>query len=137
MARRFQKSVFSPQEEVPIDRRPRILSLPILGLILVGLIASGLSDVLPRFLRFLLVFAVYSYLPGVALIRWAIPARWRAAEIRLPLAAISGLSLFLVVSWVCWILGLPFSSYVAVLQGAAVCVFAFSLFVFYPTISHS
>jgi hypothetical protein len=98
--------------------------LPILGLVLVGVIASGLSDVFPRFLRFLLVFVVFSYLPGETFLRWAVRGRWLPAEVRLPVAAVSGLGASLVVTWLCWVLGVPFRSYIAVLQVAVGCVLA-------------
>lgn len=101
--------------------------MPFLGLLLVGLVASGLMAAFPPPLRFLVVFAVFSYLPGEVILRWAAPGRWRAAEVRLPLAAIMGLGAFAAAGWVCSLFGVGFRSYVAILQGMAACIFAAGL----------
>ncbi|UCG53484.1 MAG: hypothetical protein JSW58_08000 [Candidatus Latescibacterota bacterium] len=123
MARRFQKSGVSSKEEIPIGKRSRILSLPVLGLILVGCVASGLLDVLPAFVRFVCVFLLFSYLPGEMFLQRAMPGRWHAMEVRLPLAVLGGLSFFSVISWVCWLAGVSFRSYLIVLEFTAALLF--------------
>ncbi|MEJ2722327.1 MAG: hypothetical protein P8181_14500 [bacterium] len=111
------------KEEIPIGRRSRILSLPMLGLVLVGAAASGLLDIFPPFVRVFSVLAVFSYLPGEILLQRFARGRWPHVETRVPLAVLIGLSGYSVVSWVAWLAGATLDTYLAVLQIAAAVLF--------------
>ncbi|UCH83859.1 MAG: hypothetical protein JSW50_15705 [Candidatus Latescibacterota bacterium] len=112
------------KEEIPIGKRPRILSLPFLGLVLVGFVSSGLLDFFPPLFRLFCVFALFSYLPGELLWRRVLDRRWPYIETRIPLCVLIGLSLYSVVTWVCWLTGMSFSAYTVTLQWTAAGFFA-------------
>lgn len=97
--------------------------MPLLGLVLIGTIASGLLGVLPPFLRFLVVFSVFSYLPGEAALRRVFRGSRFGTECRVPLSTLIGLSGSAVIGWLCALLGIDFHAYVVILQCSAGLVF--------------
>lgn len=101
--------------------------MPVLGLVTVGIVASGLLDAFPAFLRFVAVLAVFSYLPGEAVLRRLMPHSPGAPETRLPLAFFLGLSLFAVASWIFAVIGVPFRVYVSLLEAVAAVVLGAAL----------
>lgn len=77
----------------------------------------------PAFIRFLLVFGLFSVVPGELLLRRLAPGQLAAPEIRFPTAFLAGLSVFVVLSWVCWLTSVSFQSFVAISQMAAALMF--------------
>jgi hypothetical protein len=86
--------------------------LPVFGLILVGLLLSGLIGALPSFVRFLAVFSLFTFIPGELLMRVVFPGRFYGVTSRLPVAFLAGLSVFVVVAWVCSMMGTSFRVFV-------------------------
>jgi len=84
-------------------------------LIVSGLVTSGLLDLFPGFARFFAVFLLFSFIPGEVLRRLLFGADRSNAE-GLPQSFLFGLSFYAVVTWICQLLGVSFSSYVTVLQ---------------------
>ena len=125
MARRFQKPAVPPEEEVPIGSRVGIPLLPAVGLAALGLVSSGLLDLFSPFVRFLVVFALFSLLPGELFLRHAFPSG--PVVTRLPLALASGISLFAVATWICWMSSVSFRTYLGVLQVVCAGLFGLSL----------
>jgi hypothetical protein len=105
-----------------------VLSLPVVGLLATGIVASGLIDIFPAFVRFALVFAIVSYLPGVVLQRW-LGLNTDSVSVRLARDVLLGLSLFAVIGWCCQLLGASFSTYLVVALLAAFVLFGAFLFV--------
>jgi len=100
--------------------------LPALGLAVLGLVSSGLLDLFPSLVRFLVVIGVLVFLPGELVLRFL---RVRAAAVvRIPLGFVAGVSLWCGVTWVCRMGGAPFTPYVVALQVVCAGLFAASLF---------
>jgi hypothetical protein len=127
MAGRFSKPGFSRQEEVRINKVNRIRSFPFLGLVLLGLLASGFTGVLPLFVRFVLAVSVLTWIPGAALVTRFFPASARGPLQKLVLWFAAGLALTSLVTWLCILAGLSFGFYSVVLQWGLALVFAAAL----------
>jgi hypothetical protein len=100
-----------------------------------GLVSSGLLDLFPSFVRFLVVFALLFVLPGELVLRHV--CRWRSLVTRLPLALITGISAGATLTWVCWMGGVSFRSYLGILQVFAAGVFGLSLVLWFRRRSQS
>lgn len=100
-------------------------SLPVLGLILTGLMASGLGEAFSPLVRFSIVFLLFTFVLGEVL-------RSRlGVNLPLPTATVSmilGLSVMAVVAWLCTLAGLSFTACSAVLQFFLAVVFIAALF---------
>jgi hypothetical protein len=98
-----------------------MLSLPVLGLILTGLVVSGLVELFPPVVRFALSFILVSYVTGDS-----IRSRWLPAmpADRTSVSLLVGLSVHSIAAWLSWMLGASFSTYVIVLQVMLLGIFA-------------
>ncbi|MFQ5511647.1 MAG: DUF6541 family protein [Candidatus Krumholzibacteriia bacterium] len=101
----------------------RIFSLPLLGLMLTGLVASGLVSLFSPFLRFCVLFLLYSVLSGELIRSAAWGGHSCPPALRLPLAFLLGAGFYAVVGWICAVSGVGFSVYVVVLQVVAFVLF--------------
>jgi len=96
--------------------------LPLLGLILTGLVASGLVEAFPPLARFLLTLFIFSWLPGEILrSRWL--GGWGRDIVRYPFSLLLGLSVFSLITWLCMLTGATFGLFVNILQLAAFLLF--------------
>jgi hypothetical protein len=126
VAGRIQKPVLPHEEEIQIAKRLGIRRLPVVGLAGLGLVSSGLIDSFPPLIRFLVVAAIFLWIPGELLRRRVLPHA--PVELRYPLALLGGISVWAVVTWGCWILGASFTAYLAALEMLSAAIFVLSLF---------
>ena len=89
--------------------------------------SSGLVELFPPLARFLLVVLLVSFLPGELIRSAFFDEKSRSPERRLPLSFLLGLSFYAVVTWLCWVLSMPFSTYVGVIQITSFIVFGVAL----------
>lgn len=89
-----------------------------MGLVLTGLVASGLVEEFPPFVRFLLTLLIFSWLPGEVLrSHWL--GRWGRDLARYPFSLLLGLSVFSLITWLCMLTGATFGLFINILQGSA------------------
>ncbi len=97
---------------------------PLIGLILVGLIYSGLSRPLPEVARFLFTVGATVFLPGYLLATRFFRISCESPLLGFPLYSLLGLSAVSVLTWFVLILGIPFFTYLSILQIASAVFFA-------------
>jgi hypothetical protein len=110
VAGRFSQPRVSRQKEVRIKGISRIRSLPFLGLVLLGLLASGFAGVLPDLFRFLLALSVLTWIPGAVLVGGVLPVRVRGPLERFVLWFTAGKAAVSLVVWLCVIAGVSFDA---------------------------
>jgi hypothetical protein len=100
----------------------RLRSIPLLGLLLLGLLASGFLDALPAAIRFLLAFSIVSWIPGAILTGRFLHPTPRGSVEKAVLWLCLGLSSVSLLTWPAKIAGLSFGAYsIAVQWGLVVC----------------
>lgn len=77
---------------------------------------SGLAEGLPDFLRFSIVVLLVTYLPGDVIAARALGLRFERLPLRLATAFATGLAVYSLITWLCWIAGFGFSACVNVLK---------------------
>ena len=93
---------------------------PLLGLLLAGLVASGLIEGLPSFLRAAIVLLLFTYLPGDVIVTRLFGVRLSNMPARLAAAFAAGLAFYSVLTWLCWMAGFSFRLYSGLIQAITV-----------------
>lgn len=88
-------------------------SLPVLGLILTGLVASGLVELFSPLVRFALVFLLFSFVTGEVIRTRLIPGVAPGATVA---SFLLGLSTHAILVWICSLAGLSIAGYAGVVQ---------------------
>lgn len=114
----------SGQEEVRIEFAQRIRSFSLVGLVLLGLTASGAPTDGPPFLRLTVVLCALVWFPGAVVLRRVFGVRCESPFVQIPLQFFTGVSFVSVVVWGLGVVGAGLGACTAVLEWAAGAVLA-------------
>ncbi|MFH1756372.1 MAG: hypothetical protein ABIA59_11800, partial [Candidatus Latescibacterota bacterium] len=104
-----------------------LFATPLLGLLLLGLSASGLAGGLPDIVRFVMVVTAAAYLPGHILFTRYLRIATHNQLLNVALSFLLGLGAVSVFTWLCMVASLSFAAYFIVLQVTLALLFALTL----------
>lgn len=112
----------SGEEEIRIGPRLRIRSLPLAGLVLLGVTAAAFSAPAPPFVRFLVAFAAVVWIPGAVIVRCLLRVDLGSSALRHAADLFAGASFASLVTWPFVAAGAGFGAYSGVLLAAVAAV---------------